>query len=193
MFWFHRQKIYSDLSEEIRQHLEEKIDALMAGGMSRQDAESAARREFGNVTLIEESSREPWTWPRAESIFADIKFALRKLRKSPGFALTAMLTLALGIGANVVVFSVLNAVLLRPLAVSDPQNLYQVRHQQWMRGRLLTASYPAFEDFQRRNTTFSEMAGVYGYSHARLSRSFQKYANVFLSCYATFTEACSAC
>ncbi len=63
----------------------------------------------------------------------------------------------------------LNAVLLQPLDVSDPQSLYQIRHKQWMIGRLLTTSYPAFEDFRRRNTTFSGMAGIYGYSHAALS------------------------
>jgi len=74
----------------------------------------------------------------------------------------------LGIGANVVVFGVLNAVLLHPLPVSDPQNLYQLRHQAWMSGRLLTTSYPAFEDFRQRNSTFSGMAGIYGYSHAAL-------------------------
>ncbi len=75
----------------------------------------------------------------------------------------------MGIGANVVVFGVLNAVLLHPLDVSDPQSLYQIRHKQWMIGRLLTTSYPAFEDFRRRNTTFSGMAGIYGYSHAGLT------------------------
>ncbi len=104
-----------------------------------------------------------------DNFLLDVHYALRVLRKSPAFTVVALLTLMLGIGANVIVFAVLNAVLLRPLNVSDPQNLYQVRHQQWMRGRLLTASYPAFEDFRRRNTTFSEMAAVYGYSHARLS------------------------
>jgi predicted permease len=75
----------------------------------------------------------------------------------------------LGIGANIVVFGVLNAVLLHPLDVSDPQSLYQIRHKPWMSGRLLTTSYPAFEDFRQRNTTFSGMAGIYGYSHAGLS------------------------
>ena len=74
----------------------------------------------------------------------------------------------LGIGANVVVFGVLNAVLLNPLGVNDEQNLYQVRHKAWMSGRLLTTTYPAFEDFQRRNTAFSGMAGIFGYSHAAL-------------------------
>ena len=74
----------------------------------------------------------------------------------------------LGIGANVVIFGVLNAVLLRPLNVEDPQSLYQIRHKQWMLGKLLTTSYPAFEDLQQRNTTFSGLAAVYGYSHAAL-------------------------
>lgn len=75
----------------------------------------------------------------------------------------------LGIGANVVVFGVLNAVLLRPLEVSEPGNLYQIRHRQWTQGKLLTTSYPAFEDLRRRNTTFREMAGIYGYSRGGLS------------------------
>ena len=82
------------------------------------------------------------------------------LRKSPAFTLVAFLTLMLGIGANVVVFGVLNAVLLHPLDVSDPPNLYQLRHKPWANGRLLTTSYPALEDFRRRNTTFSGMAGI---------------------------------
>ncbi|MGB7758934.1 MAG: ABC transporter permease [Bryobacteraceae bacterium] len=104
-----------------------------------------------------------------ENLLLDVRYALRVLRKSPAFALVALLTLMLGIGANAVVFGVLNAVLLQPLDVSDPQSLYQIRHKQWMIGRLLTTSYPAFEDFRRRNTTFSGMAGIYGYSHAALS------------------------
>jgi predicted permease len=98
----------------------------------------------------------------------DIRYAFRVLRKSPAFTIVAVVTLMLGIGANVAVFGVLNAVLLHPLAVSDPQNLYQLRHKQWMSGRLLTTSYPAFEDLRRRNSTFSGMAGYYAYSHASL-------------------------
>ena len=103
-----------------------------------------------------------------ENLLLDVRYALRVLRKSPAFTVAAVVTLMLGIGANIVVFGVLNAVLLRPLDVSDPQSLYQSRHKQWMSGRLLTTSYPAFEDFERRNTTFSGMAGIYGYSHAAL-------------------------
>ena len=103
-----------------------------------------------------------------ESVLLDVRYALRVLRKSPTFTAVALVTLMLGIGANVVVFGVLNAVLFHPLDVSDPQNLYQIRHQQWTIGRLLTTSYPAFEDFQRRNSTFSDMAGFFAYSHGDL-------------------------
>ena len=99
----------------------------------------------------------------------DVRYALRALRKSPAFTVVTLLTLMLGIGANVVVFGVLNAVLLQPLDVSNPQNLYQLRHGPWVSGRLLTTSYPAFEDFRDRNTTFNGMAAIYGYSSAVLS------------------------
>jgi predicted permease len=103
------------------------------------------------------------------SMTLDIRYALRVLRKSPAFTVVTLLTLMLGIGTNVVVFGVLNAVLLRPLDVSNPQNLYQLRHGPWASGRLLTTSYPAFEDFRQRNTTFNGMAAIYGYSNAALS------------------------
>lgn len=103
-----------------------------------------------------------------EDLLLDIRYALRVLRKSPAFTLVATLTLMLGIGANVVVFGVVNAVLLRPLDVSDPQNLYEIRLKPWTSFKALTTSYPAFEDLRRRNTTFSDMAGFNGYCPARL-------------------------
>ncbi len=103
-----------------------------------------------------------------ENLLLDVRYAVRVLRKSPAFTVVALLTLMLGIGANVVVFGVLNAILLRPLNVSDPPSLYQLRHKQWMLGRLLTTSYPAFEDFRERNHTFSGMAAINAYSYAEL-------------------------
>lgn len=131
----------------------------------------ALKRLFTRLAV--ESIREDYyaegSLPFVENLLLDVRYALRVLRKSPAFTVVAFVTLAMAIGANVVVFGVLNAVLLRPLDVSDPQSLYQIRHKQWMTGRLLTASYPAFEDFQQRNTTFSGMAGIYGYSGAALS------------------------
>ena len=110
-----RRRRYDDLSASIEEHLVEKIEELMADGMPRAQAETTARREFGNVTLVKERSREVWQWSALESILADLKLAFRRLRKSPGFAATVVLTLAIGIGANTTVFSVVDSVLLKPL------------------------------------------------------------------------------
>jgi len=124
---FSRHRRYNELSETIREHLEEKIVDLVERGMTREHAEMAARREFGNVTLIEERSREVWQWQRLESLLADLKHVFRRLSRSPAFTITVVLTLAIGIGANTAVFSVLNSVLLRPLPYPEPQQLVSLR------------------------------------------------------------------
>jgi predicted permease len=103
-----------------------------------------------------------------EDLLLDIRYALRALRKSPAFTVVATLTLMLGIGINVLVFGVVNAVLLRPLDVSEPHNLYQIRLKPWTSGKALTTSYPAFEDYRQRNTTFSGLAGYNGFTGGRL-------------------------
>src|SRR5580698_1590672 len=97
---FRRRALYNDLAEEMRLHLEERAEQLMREGMSRKQAEQAARRAFGNRTVIAERSREVWQWPTLESIWADMRYTLRQLRKSPGFALTVILSQTLGLGAN---------------------------------------------------------------------------------------------
>src|SRR4029453_16403440 len=102
-------------------------------------------------------------------LLLDIRYALRVLWKSPAFTLVALVTLMVGIGANVVVFGVVNAVLLHPMDVRDPQNLYQLRLKPWTSFKLLTTSYPAFEDIRQRNTTFSDIAGFYGFCQERLT------------------------
>ncbi len=103
-----------------------------------------------------------------ENLLLDLRYAIRVLRKSPAFTVVALLTLMLGIGANVVVLGVLNSVLLQSLDVRDPASLYQLRHKQWKMGRLITTSYPAFEDFRRRNDTFTAMAAINAYSQVEL-------------------------
>lgn len=97
---FRRKEVYGDLAEEMRLHLEERTEQLMSEGMSRKEAEQTARRAFGNATLLEERSREVWQMPWLESLGTDLKLVLRRLGKSPGFAATVLLTLAIGIGAK---------------------------------------------------------------------------------------------
>src|SRR5262249_2231094 len=116
-----------------------------------------------------------------KDLILDIRYALRVLLKSPSFTIVAVVTLMLGIAANVVVFGLVNSLLLRPLEVSDPGNLYQLRVGSWANFRSLTTSYPAFDDYQRRNTTLSAIAGFYGYCSAtlhseKIARSISGYA-----------------
>src|ERR1700744_6646636 len=92
---FGRAEIHADLSEEMRAHLDEKVEELVERGMSRKDAESAARREFGNLGLIEEDGRAAWRWELIEDFWADVKYGMRGLRKNLGFTIVALLTIAI--------------------------------------------------------------------------------------------------
>ena len=111
---FSRRRRYRDLAASIREHLEEKIDELQGRGLSRQEAESHARREFGNVALVEQRSREVWQWRAMENLGADLKFAWRQAARSPRFTAAAIATLAIGIGAQTAMYSVIHAVLIDP-------------------------------------------------------------------------------
>ena len=132
---FTRGRLYRDLSDEMRQHLDEKVDALVQGGQSRDEAVAAARREFGNLTALEERGREVWQWPTLESLIFDIRYAFRQLRRHPSFSLVAILILGLGIGANTAVFSVIDTLLFEALSFRDPDRLVWVMRAD-ARGRI---------------------------------------------------------
>jgi predicted permease len=121
-----RRRRYDELSETIREHLEEKIAALMDNGMTQDEAERTARREFGNVTLIEQRSREVWHWPTLESFWSDIRYAFRQLQRSLGFSCIVVCILAVGFAVSVAIFSIVRTVLLSPLPFRDPGRLVQI-------------------------------------------------------------------
>ncbi|HMJ60644.1 MAG TPA: permease prefix domain 1-containing protein, partial [Bryobacteraceae bacterium] len=149
----------SELREEMQQHMAERAAELMADGMARDAAFEAARREFGNVTLLEERSGDVWRWVYVEHAARDLRHAVRRLRHSPTLTAICILTLALGLGANIALFSVVRSVLLKPLPFRNPDALVQLyesghegkfRHNQVAGGNLL--------EWQRRSRSFEEMA-----------------------------------
>src|SRR5580658_2524458 len=123
---FQRQVVEEELDDEMRFHMERQIEAYVQHGMSEDAARRRVALDFGGVEQMKENCREARGTRLLESMLQDIRYALRGLRKSPGFALTAILTLALGIGANTAIFNVLNALLLKELPVQHPETLRRI-------------------------------------------------------------------
>ncbi|HEY1865926.1 MAG TPA: ABC transporter permease [Candidatus Acidoferrales bacterium] len=156
-----RKKMLEDLDQDIHDHIERETQDNIERGMSPEEARHAAMRKFGNVTRVEEEIREVWSVVWIEQLLADIRFGLRMLRKNPGFTAVAVLTLALGIGANTAVFSLVYAVLLRPLPYQDPAGLVVLNETTPMVGTV-SVSYPNFLDWRAQSHTFSQMAALHG-------------------------------
>jgi predicted permease len=151
---FRRAELAGELEEELRSHIEHRADDLERSGLSRAAAERRARVEFGASERFKEESYVAMGGGVLEGVARDLRFALRVLRKSPGFVLAAVSTLALAIGANAVVFSIMNAFLLRPLNVPDAENLYELQRGDEASGY---ESYPNYLDLRNRNHTFASV------------------------------------
>ena len=151
---FDRSRINAELEEELRSHVEHRADDLERSGMNRAEAERRARIEFGGREKYKEEIHAALGSRFFATLVQDVRFALRVLRKAPGFTIAAVFTLALAIGANAVVFGLMDGLILRPLNVPQPENLYGTQYGSnpaWQ-------SYPNYLDLRDRNRSFDELA-----------------------------------
>jgi predicted permease len=155
-----RKRMLDELDQDIRDHIERETQDNIERGMSPEEARFAAMRKFGNVTRVKEETREVWNFVWFEQLLQDIRFGLRILRKSPGFTAVAILTLALGIGANTAIFSVVNAVLLRPLPYPNAKRLAMI-WSTWGNETRGPASGPELMELRHRSRAFEEIAGIW--------------------------------
>jgi macrolide transport system ATP-binding/permease protein len=150
---FRPYKCANDVEEEIRFHLKMEERENLESGMSQKEAHYAAMRRFGNVTIAKEKSREMWRWNFAETVFQDIRFGFRQLRRSPGFSILAILCLTLGIGANAAVFSWIEGILFRPYpAVTHQEQLLALTGTARGESEHTGISWPDLVDLQRSCT-----------------------------------------
>jgi putative ABC transport system permease protein len=158
---FRRRKPADDLAEEIRSHLEMEEQENLESGMPPEEAHYAALRQFGNVTLAQERSREMWGWNSVEALWQDLRFGLRQLRKNPGFTTVAIITLALGIGANTAIFSLANAAFFRGFPFPHADRLAFLWQDNARTGETEGAvSYPNYADWRAQSRTFEDMAFI---------------------------------
>ncbi|HEY6466874.1 MAG TPA: ABC transporter permease, partial [Candidatus Acidoferrales bacterium] len=159
---FHKRRRDAELEEELAAHLAMLTEQNVERGMTAEDARRAARIELGGAEQIKEAVREQRGVPLLESLWQDVRFALRMLRKNPGFATVAILTLALGIGATTTIFSAVYGVLLRPLPFAQPTRIVAV----WEiapNGNHVELADPNFDDFRDQNRTFQVIAKYASY------------------------------
>ena len=162
--WFRRDRLDRELLEELRFHREQLEREAQGAGTPPEAAADTARRRLGNQTQIREAARDRWSWPWLDHFHQDVRYALRGLRRSPGFAATVILTLGLGIGANAAMFGVIDRLMFRPFPyLRDPASVHRVHLQITDRGQERTFSsyeYTRFLDLKRATTSFAQYAGI---------------------------------
>jgi len=156
--WWNWRKRDAELEKEIQHHLQMAAKERAERGASVREAQAAARREFGNVGLVKEVTRDAWGWRWLENLYEDLRYGFRTLGKSKGFAAVAILTLALGIGANTAIFSVVQGVLLAPLPYREPDRLVTVWLDNFRLKSPTDLSYRDFMDWQRGAPPFEKMS-----------------------------------
>ncbi len=162
----HRKRAERELEEEIQTHIELETQEKIEAGLLPEDARYAARRAFGSVILAKEESRARWGFGTMEILWQDLRYGRRMLLKRPGFTLIAVLMLALGIGANTAIFSVVNAVLLRPLPFKEPERLLLLSEKNFKRGTDDGVVGGAnFTDWQRQNRVFENLAAFMSWNY----------------------------
>jgi predicted permease len=165
---FCRSRFEDDLTEEMRFHLAHQIEENLAAGMNPEKAGTAALREFGGVEQLKEECRDAWGTRTMDTLLKDIRFGLRQLRRNPGFTIVAIVTLALGIGANTAIFTLVDATMLRTLPVANPHELYQLGHSGnccvigGFQDNWDIYSYPLYQQLRDHTPEFSQMAAFAG-------------------------------
>ena len=154
-----RKRMLEQLDQDIRDHIEMETQENIERGLSPEEARYAALRKFGNVTRVTEETRAVWSSIWIEQLLQDVSYGVRALRKNPGFAIVIVLTLALGIGANTAIFSVVRGVVLAPLPYPEPNRLVMVWESR-PNVKTLSTSYPDFMDWQRNARSFEQMAAL---------------------------------
>jgi predicted permease len=152
---FQRSQMNAEIEEELRSHIQHRADDLESSGMARAEAERRARIEFGGQERVREEVHEALGGNFMDTLAQDVRLSLRVLRKSPGFTIVAVLTLALAIGANAVVFAILDALILRPLNVPHAASLWAIERGS---SKAINHSYPDYLDLRDRNRSFQDLA-----------------------------------